>query len=153
MNSEAFKQLLVLMDISAKLTKCAVKNCKASMMKVQQNKEVQKLKLLAATTLDPKKKMEYAKKIVYNKDIINYDQCLYKQCHDVYMKMIDVLIETFQKFLKSNAIKANVAEILKHLNEIKKLSKKKNLSVTDINNIQKNKNLLLMTIMTNKGGR
>ena len=122
-------------------------------MKVQQNKEVQKLKLLAATTLDPKKKMEYAKKIVYNKDIINYDQCLYKQCHDVYMKMIDVLIETFQKFLKSNAIKANVPEILKHLNEIKKLSKKKNLSVTDINNIQKNKNLLLMTIMTNKGGR
>jgi len=66
------------------------------------------------------------------------------------MKMIDVLIETFQKFLKSNAIKANVPEILKHLNEIKTLSKKKNLSVTDINNIQKNKNLLVMTLMTDR---
>ena len=59
MNKENFKQFSVFMNVAAKLTKCAIKRCNATMIKVQQNKDVQKSKFLAATTFDFKKKKEY----------------------------------------------------------------------------------------------
>lgn len=149
MNKETFNQLLILMDASAKLMKCAIKKCKSTMENVQKNANVQKLKLLASTTKDVKKRMEIVNKIIYNKDVIEHDKCLYKECKVVYMKLIDVLIETFEKFLNAGLFKSNMDIVVKHLKEIKKLSKKKSLTSTDVNNIQKNKNLLLMTMMIN----
>lgn len=149
MNKETFNQLLILMDASAKLMKCAIKKCKSTMENVQKNANVQKLKLLASTTKDVKKRMEIVNKIIYNKDVIEHDMCLYKECKVIYMKLIDVLIETFQKFLNAGLFKSNMDIVIKHLKEIKKLSKKKSLTSIDVNNIQKNKNLLLMTMMIN----
>lgn len=66
------------MNVAAKLTKCSIKRCNATMEKVKENKEIQKAKLLAATTFDVKKKKEYINKIVHNKDVINQDKCLYE---------------------------------------------------------------------------
>ena len=149
MNKETFNQLLVLMDASTKLMQCAIKKCKATMEKVQTDSEIQKLKIMAATTMDVKKRTEIIKKIVYNKDVIAHDRCLYKECKVIYMKLIDILIETFQKFLNVGLFKSNYDIVIKHLKEIKRLSKKKSLTSTDVNDIQKNKNLLLMTMMVN----
>ncbi len=150
MNKENFKQFSVFMNVAAKLTKCAIKRCNATMVKVQQNKDVQKSKFLAANTFDFKKKKEYINKIVYNKDVINHDKCLYRECRKVYMKMIRSLIRTFENFLDSNLFKSNTSDIRKYLKDIRYLMKNKSLSVTDVNNIQKNKNLLVMTLMTDR---
>ena len=65
MNKETFNQLLVLMDASTKLMKCAIKKCKATMEKVQKDSEIQKLKIMASTTMDVKKRTEIIKKIIY----------------------------------------------------------------------------------------
>lgn len=150
MNKENFKQFSAFMNVAAKLTKCSIKRCNATMEKVKENREIQKAKLLAATTFDVKKKKEYINKIVYNKDVINQDKCLYKACRKVYMKMIRSLIRTFENFLKSNLFKSNSSDIKKYLGEIRYLMKKKTLSVSDVNNIQKNKNLLVLNLMTDR---
>lgn len=67
MNKENFKQFSVFMNVAAKLTKCAIKRCNATMEKVKENKEIQKAKLLAATTFDFKKKKNISIKLYITK--------------------------------------------------------------------------------------
>ena len=64
--------------------------------------------------------------------------------------MIRSLVRTFENFLDSNLFKSNTSDIRKYLKDIRYLMKNKSLSVTDVNNIQKNKNLLVMTLMTDR---
>lgn len=64
--------------------------------------------------------------------------------------MIRNLIRTFENFLDSNLFKSNASDIRKYLMDIRYLMKKKTLSVTDVNNIQKNKNLLVLNLMTDR---
>ena len=153
MDKEYMKILSVLLDAANQLSVCALKNCAETAKKVKENKEITSTMVKVMFSKNFKEKEELINKIASNQDIIDNELCIFNSCKVVYKKLLNVLINVFtdlgKKLPNSPEFdpKNGITEIL---NNIKKLIKKKNMTQEDLKTLQKEKTVLLMTIMTNK---
>jgi hypothetical protein len=153
MDKEYMQILSGLLDAANKLSACALKNCAETARKVKENKDITSTMVKIMFSKDFKEKEELIAKIASNQDIIDNELCIFNSCKVVYKKLLNVLINVFTNFAKkmpNNPMFDPKNGITSVLNNIKTLIKKKNMTQEDLKTLQKEKTILLMTIMTNK---
>jgi len=145
------KVLSEMLDISNKLSMCAIKNCTETSNRVKENKELTSIMVKMVLAKDFKEKQELIEKVATNQDIIDNEICIFNSCKEIYKKLLNILIKIMGDFEKNMPMKFDGhIEITKGLNSIKKLIKKKNLTEEDLKTLQKEKTILFLSIMSNK---
>ena len=153
MDKEYMQILNGLLDAGNELTACALKNCAETAAKVNENKDITSTMVKIMFSKDFKEKEELIAKIASNQDIIDNELCIFNSCKVVYKKLLNVLITVFTNFAKkmpNNPMFDPKNGITSVLNNIKTLIKKKNMTQEDLKTLQKEKTILLLTIITNK---
>jgi hypothetical protein len=142
-NSNTYmRNLDMLLNISSKVLKCSMKRCK-KYMNTNDNK-IQKL----LKVKDSSKKAQAVEKLAAEKTALKAEKCIYNKCKKLHIKLIKVLIKTAKSFLKEypnvKLLNSNVKNII---NELIMLVKKSELTIADINQMNKNKNILIFNIL------
>lgn len=147
-HNKFIKNLDLLLDISTKVFKCAIKRCNTytndtntKLLKILKNKNLKKKEILI-------------KKLASNKKNLKLDKCLYKKCKDIHIKLIKILIKTTKDLCKNSYDAELINNNLKlSLKKLIKLSKKSSLNSSDLKEMSKNKNILFYTILNLKPKR
>lgn len=153
MNNNYLNDLNLLLDASNKMSVCALKSCNDTVIKVKENKTIATDMIKMISSTDFKEKQKLIDKISSNQDMINNELCIFNNCKEVYMNLLNILIDIYEKFSKQfpeNPAFDKKNGIVKHLEKIKKISNKKKLTELDFKTLRKNKNILMMTIMSIK---
>lgn len=153
MDKEYMKVLSGLLDAANKLSACALKNCAETARKVKENKDITSTMVKIMFSKNFKEKEELIAKIASNQEVIDNELCIFNSCKTVYKKLLNVLINVFTdlgKKMPNNPMFDPKNGITTNLENIKQLIKKKNMTEDDLKTLQKQKTILLMTIMTNK---
>jgi len=139
------RNLDILLDISTKVLKCSMQRCKKYM--TTNDKKIQKL--LKET--DSKKKVKEIEKLATEKTALKTEKCIYIKCKKLHINLIKVLIKTAISFIKEypnvKLLHTNIKQIIK---ELIILIKKPELTHADINQMNKNKNILIFNILNIK---
>ena len=152
MSSKYLKQLNNLIEVANMLTSCANEKCKETSETIKNNKIIYNEMNAIMMIGDNKKKEELISKLASNTNIIKNDICNFNKCRKIYIKLIKVLIQFFNKIPLDYKYKIYNPSVKEALIVIKQLLKQKSLNQDELNEIHKNKNILFMSIVNSKTG-
>lgn len=117
------------------LTLCSNKNCIEARNKLLENKIIYEKFLKASLELDADKKEKLLNEVYKNKQVIEYNACVFKHCKKMYINLFNI----FDSLIKIAPFPKDKKDKLKEiLDKVKPILKSSNLTNSQITKIIKN---------------
>jgi len=138
------KKMDFLLNVSNQLIKCAKNRC--SKYKIPNIKAAINLVL---KTKDREKKEKIINIIATNSNALKTDKCTFNKCKKIHIELLKILVKITKENIKKNPEKIN-SHIKQALRDLVKKIKTPELSLNDINEINKNKSILFYNLFNRK---